>query len=96
MEDGKKFLLTSSTLMNKILELAEAHKLFNIPNDKLDIIIHPNSLVHAIVQLKNGLSEFIYHETSMLIPIANAIFDGKLEIENFYKQKTNIEKNLIF
>ncbi len=94
---GKKISIDSSTLMNKILELAEAHKLFNIPNDKLDIIIHPNSLVHAIVQLKNGLSEFIYHETSMLIPIANAIFDGKLEIENFYKQKkTNIEKNLIF
>ena len=87
MEDGKKISIDSSTLMNKILELAEAHKLFNIPNDKLDIIIHPNSLVHAIVQLKNGLSEFIYHETSMLIPIANAIFDGKLEIENFYKQK---------
>ena len=94
---GKKISIDSSTLMNKILELAEAHKLFNIPNDKLDIIIHPNSLVHAIVQLKNGLSEFIYHETSMLIPIANAIFDGKLEIENFYKRKkTNIEKNLMF
>jgi 1-deoxy-D-xylulose-5-phosphate reductoisomerase len=38
--------------MNKILELIEAQKLFNIPNKKLDILIHPNSLVHAIIKLK--------------------------------------------
>ena len=62
--------------MNKILELIEAQKLFNIPTKKFDILIHPDSLVHAIVVLKNGLSKFIYHETSMIIPLANAIFDG--------------------
>ena len=44
---------------------------------KLDILIHPN-LVHAIVEFKNGLSKFIYHKTSMIIPLANAIFDGIL------------------
>ena len=54
--------MNSSTLMNKILELvAEGTKLFNIPTMKIDIIIRPNSLVHAIVELKNGLSQFIYH-----------------------------------
>ena len=47
---GKKITIDSSTLMNKILELIEAQKLFNIPNNKLDILIHPNSLVHAIVE----------------------------------------------
>ena len=62
--------------MNKIFEVVEAQKLFNIPFHKIDIIIHPNSLVHALVELKNGLFESIYHETSMVIPIANAIFDG--------------------
>ena len=61
--------------MNKILEIVEAHKLFKIPYNKLDILIHPNSLVHAIIQLKNGLCKFIYHDTSMIIPIANAIFE---------------------
>ena len=41
--------------MNKILELIEAQKLFNIPKEKLDILIHPESLVHAIVEFSNGL-----------------------------------------
>ena len=56
---GKKISIDSSTLMNKIFELIEAQKLFNFPLNKLDIIIHPESLVHAIVELKNGLSKFL-------------------------------------
>jgi len=97
---GKKISVDSSTLMNKILELIEAQKLFNIPNNKLDILIHPDSLVHAIIKLKNGLTNFIYHETSMIIPLANAIFENNLDIKDFYKLKkeTNIKpiENLIF
>ena len=79
---GKKISVDSSTLMNKILELAEAQKLFNISNDKLDILVHPDSLVHAIIEFKNGLVKFMYHDTSMIIPLANAIFDGKIDIKN--------------
>ena len=94
---GKKISVDSSTMVNKILEIIEAQKLFNIPDHKIDIIIHPNSLVHALVELKNGLYELIYHETSMIIPIANAIFNGKLNIEDFYQEKKSIFKeNLIF
>ena len=94
---GKKISIDSATLMNKILEIIEAQRLFNIPKNKLDILIHPNSLVHAIAELKNGLFEFIYHETSMIIPISNAIFDGNLTINDFYKKKNKIdETNLIF
>jgi 1-deoxy-D-xylulose-5-phosphate reductoisomerase len=92
---GKKVTIDSSTLMNKILELIEAQKLFNIPNEKLDILIHPNSLVHAIVELKNGLTKFIYHQTSMIIPLANAMFDGNLNIKDFYKVKKRADKNII-
>jgi 1-deoxy-D-xylulose-5-phosphate reductoisomerase len=83
---GKKISIDSSTLMNKILELIEAQKLFNISKKKLDILIHPNSLVHAIIEFKNGLTKFLYHETSMIIPLANAIFDGNLN-KKFYKKK---------
>ena len=94
---GKKITVDSSTLLNKIFELIEAQKLFNLPHNKIDILIHPQSLVHAIVDFKNGLKKFIYHETSMIIPIANAIFGGKLEIKNFLKKKTEIKiKNLDF
>ena len=78
MENGKKISIDSSTLMNKILELIEAQKLFNIPNNKIDILIHPQSLVHAIIEFKNGLVKFMYHDTSMIIPLANAIFDGNV------------------
>ncbi len=94
---GKKISIDSSTLMNKILELIEAQKLFQLNIKKFEILIHPESLVHAIVDFKNGLKKFVYHETSMIIPIANAIYDGKLEIQKFRnaKKKNEIE-NLIF
>ena len=97
---GKKVTIDSATLMNKMLELIEAQKLFNISDNKIDILVHPDSLVHAIVEFNNGLIKFIYHETSMIIPLANAIFEGKLNISEFYKTKdkkfvSNI-KNLVF
>ena len=93
---GKKISMNSSTLMNKILELIEAQKFFNIPEQKLEIVIHPESLVHAIVEFKNGLTKLLYHQTSMKIPIANALFDGQINIEEFLnkKPKTNIKNKL--
>ena len=97
---GKKISIDSSTLMNKMFELVEAQKLFNLPDDKIDVLIHPDSLVHAIVVFNNGLTKFIYHETSMIIPLANAIFEKNLTIDNFFKIKNNnkqlIARNLTF
>ena len=95
---GKKISVDSSTLINKVFELVEAQKLFNIPKNKIDILIHPNSLVHAIIEFKNGLTEFMYHATSMKVPIANAIFDGNLNIIEFFKEKKEklINEKLIF
>ena len=93
---GKKITINSSTLMNKIFELVEAQKIFNISNKKLDIIIHPESLVHAIIELKNGLSHFVYHETSMAIPIANAIFDNQINVNDFYEVRKNNLRSLSF
>ena len=94
---GKKITIDSATLMNKIFECVEAQKLFNLPSDKVDIVIHPNSLVHAILELKNGLKQFIYHETSMKIPLANAIYDGKFNISDLYKTKNKLRfEDLVF
>ena len=90
---GKKISIDSATLMNKMLELIEAQKLFSITKDKLEILIHPQSLVHAVIELNNGIYKFISHETTMLIPLSNAIFDGNLRIEDFIKIKKN-KKNL--
>ena len=97
---GKKISIDSSTLMNKLLELIEAQKLFNIPIKNLDILIHPQSLIHAIVVFKNGLTQIIYHDTSMVIPLSNAIFEEKLNIDDFLnKRETKNEtpiQNLFF
>ena len=87
---GKKISIDSSTLINKVLEYIEAQKLFNLSNDKLEIIIHPESLVHAIIKFKNGLTKFIYHETSMIIPLANAIFNNNLSINKFLDNEKKI------
>ena len=94
---GKKISVDSATLMNKILELIEAQKLFNIPQNKIDILIHPECLVHAIVELKNGLTELIYHDTTMIIPLSNAIFKNNFDIKNFHKSKNlNFTEKLVF
>ncbi len=97
---GKKISVDSSTMMNKILELIEATKLFNIPIDKLDILIHPNSLIHAIVEFKNGLTKFLYHKTSMTVPIANAIFGENFDMNRYFnkndKKQNLFQDNLIF
>ena len=90
---GKKITIESATMMNKLFEVIEAQKLFNIPDSKIEIIVHPESLVHAIVKLNNGLIKFIYHETSMIIPLANAIFEGNLNIKNFFSEKKKYYKN---
>ena len=93
---GKKISIDSATLMNKMLELIEAQKLFSIDSKKIEIIIHPESLVHAIVEFKNGLHKFIYHETSMIVPLANAIFESNMNILDFLKPKLNNKKSIFY
>ena len=93
---GNKISIDSASLMNKIFETIEAQKLFLIDLKKIEIVIHPESLIHAIIELKNGLFKFIYHETTMLIPIANAMFDENLDIENLLKIKKNKKDHIFF
>ena len=92
---GKKISIDSATLMNKVLEVIEAQKIFNISKNKIGVLIHPESLIHAFIEFKNGLTYFLYHETSMTVPIANAIFDCNIEIKKYLKKnKFNFEKNI--
>ena len=51
---GPKITIDSSTLMNKGLEVIEAHELFGIPYDRIDIVVHPQSIVHSMVELRDG------------------------------------------
>ena len=84
---GKKISVDSATLMNKVLELIEAIKLFPFNKNKYEIIIHPQSLIHAVVKFVNGTTYFLYHLPSMKIPIANALFDNKLNYKKYFKEK---------
>ena len=71
---GKKISTDSATMINKIYEVIEAKNIFDIEYDKIDILIHPKSYVHAILKFTNGLSKIIVHDTTMKIPIFNTIF----------------------
>ena len=51
---GEKVTLDSATLMNKALEMVEAHHLFSAPEDKIDVLIHPQSIVHSMVEFEDG------------------------------------------
>ena len=93
---GKKISVDSATLMNKVLEVIEAQKIFPFKFHKYRIVIHPQSLVHAVVNFKNGLTKLLYHEPDMTVPIANALFDYKIDIKKYYSKKTNILSNLEF
>ena len=91
---GKKISIDSSNLMNKVLEIIEAQKFFPFDIKKYEILIHPKSLIHAIVFFNNGQTKFLYHETDMRIPIANAIYDNKININRLIKNKNNFLNNL--
>jgi len=95
---GSKISIDSATLMNKVLEIIEAIRLFPFSFEKYEVIIHPQSLVHAIVKFNNGITKFLYHETDMSVPIANALFNFKLNLKknNLLKIKNNSIQNLEF
>ena len=90
---GKKISIDSATMMNKIFEIIEAKKIFDIELNKFEILIHPKSYVHAIVKLKNGLIKIIAHDTDMKIPISNSIYMGNNN-QNFVKSK-KINMNIL-
>ncbi len=90
---GKKISIDSATMMNKIFEIIEAKKIFNLELNKFEILIHPKSYIHAIVKLKNGLIKIIAHDTDMKIPISNSIYMGNNN-KNFIKSK-KIDINIL-
>jgi len=71
---GKKVTIDSATLMNKGLEVIEAKWFFNIPADKIEIVIHPQSYVHSMVQFIDGTILAQIGEHDMKIPIQYALF----------------------
>ena len=99
---GKKISVDSATMMNKVFEIIEAKKIFDLKYEQLEVLVHPSSYVHAITKFNDGMIQIIAHDTSMTIPIFNSIYDNqtkkiktdelnikKLNFLNFKKVDTN-------
>ena len=71
---GKKISVDSATMINKIFEVIEAKNIFEIPYNKIQILIHPKSYIHAMIKSKGGLIKIVAHDTTMRIPIFNSLF----------------------
>mgnify|MGYP003694093679 CR=1 FL=1 len=69
---GRKITIDSATLMNKGLEVIEAHWLFGVSADQIDVVIHPQSIVHSMVELTDGSVIAQLGVTDMRLPIQYA------------------------
>ena len=90
---GKKITVDSATLMNKGLEFLEAMFLFNVGRDKIKVLIHPEALIHSMVEFIDGVVLAQLSATDMRIPIQYALsypkrLDSSLPKVDFYKLKT--------
>jgi 1-deoxy-D-xylulose-5-phosphate reductoisomerase len=70
---GAKISVDSATMMNKGLELIEAHHLFGLPSDRIDILVHPQSVIHSMVEFVDGSVLAQLGSPDMRIPIAHAL-----------------------
>ena len=87
---GKKISIDSATLVNKLFEVIEAQRLFNIDIKKISIKVHHQSYIHSIIKFKSGLIKICAHEPDMSIPIANSLD------KNFrYRPKNKIDFKIL-
>lgn len=90
---GPKVTIDSSTLMNKGLEVIEAHWLFNMPIEKIEVVIHPQSIIHSMVEFVDGSLMAQMGVPNMVLPIQYALtypdrYTGILEKFDFIKNGT--------
>lgn len=93
---GNKISIDSSTLVNKGLEVIEAHHLFNIEYDKIDVLVHKQSIVHGIVEFLDGNILSHISPTDMRFPIQYAMTYPNIKKTPFQRFHFNTEINLTF
>ena len=87
---GKKISIDSATMMNKVFEVIEAKRIFNIELRKFKILVHSDSYVHSIVKFSNGTTKILVHDTNMKIPIFNTLYQNSSK--RLKTSKLNIKK----
>ena len=91
---GKKITIDSSTMMNKVFEVIETNRIFNVDLNKIAILIHEKSYLHAIIEFNDGLIKFLAHDTDMKIPIFNSLYYDVKKNYNGKKINLNYMNNL--
>jgi 1-deoxy-D-xylulose-5-phosphate reductoisomerase len=90
---GKKITIDSATMMNKGFEVIEAHYLFDLDYDKIDTILHPQSIVHSFVEFNDGTIKAQLGVADMHTPISYALFYPSHKIENERLNLLNLNLN---
>jgi len=87
---GKKISIDSATMINKIYEVIEAKNIFNSSYKKIEILIHRNSYVHAILKFDTGITKIVVHDTTMQVPIFNTLYSN--DNKRLRSKKIDIDK----
>ena len=93
---GSKITIDSATMMNKGLEVIEAHWLFGLPVDKIDVVIHPQSIIHSMVQFVDGSIKAQMGLPDMKLPIQYALTFPERLTNNFERTNLPLINNLTF
>lgn len=94
---GNKVTIDSASMMNKGLEMIEAHWLFNLPKDKIDVIIHPQSIIHSMVEFIDGSIKAQMSQPDMRLPIQYALsYPDRLENDFTSTSLTDITELTFF
>ena len=87
---GKKISVDSATMMNKVFEIIEAQRIFDLDLNKFRILVHPSSYVHSIIKFHDGTTKILVHDTNMKIPIFNTLYEN--DSKKIKSKKLNIKK----
>jgi len=94
---GRKITIDSATLMNKAFEVIEAHWLFKVPWDKIEVLIHPQSTIHSMVEFEDGSVKAQLGPPDMRLPIQYALFYPRRYANDMIpKLDTSISHSLTF
>jgi 1-deoxy-D-xylulose-5-phosphate reductoisomerase len=94
---GRKITIDSATLMNKAFEVIEAHWLFDVPWDRIEVVIHPQSTIHSMVEFEDGSVKAQLGPPDMHLPIQYALFHpNRVPNDSIPRLNNNVPYSLTF
>ncbi|MCR5185241.1 MAG: 1-deoxy-D-xylulose-5-phosphate reductoisomerase [Bacilli bacterium] len=93
---GAKITIDCATMVNKSFEVIEAHYLFRYPENKIDILLHDESMIHSLVLYNNGVYRLDHGKPDMRIPIKYALFEGLTDFKTVVVKDYHVYKDYHF